>query len=105
MVNNGNLKRIANGISFGLTLTLLVIFILWLSLVTNYRDNNWVYYLVPLLLVSFFLSVIGMPFDKRNDKIMILRSGFSLIVSFMLIILIGIFYVAPVLFPFGIPPQ
>ncbi len=30
MVNNGNVKRVANGISFGLTLILLVIFILWL---------------------------------------------------------------------------
>ncbi|MCM3615963.1 hypothetical protein M3936_00070 [Sutcliffiella horikoshii] len=105
MVNNRNIKRVANKFSFGLTLILLVVFILFISLVTNYEYYNLIYYLVPLLLISFFLSVFGLPFEEKNDKFMIIRSGLSLVISFILIIVIGILYVAPIIFPFGIPPQ
>lgn len=98
-------KNLANKWSFGITLTALFAFILWNFLVADYRNTNWVYYLIPVLVVSFVLAVIGIPLDKKKDKNLVIRSIISLILSFTLVLLLGYIYISPLLFPFGIPPR
>ncbi|MEI2356716.1 hypothetical protein [Mesobacillus zeae] len=97
-------KDLANKWSFGITLTALMAFILWNLLIADYRNTTWVYYLIPVLLVSFVLAVIGMPLDKNNDKKSVVRSTISLVLSLVLVLLLGFIYISPLVFPFGIPP-
>ncbi|OEH93027.1 hypothetical protein [Bacillus solimangrovi] len=103
--NTRCVKGLANKWSFRISLTSLIAFILWSFLIEDYKIRAWVYYLLPVLVLSLFLTVIGIPIDEKTDKISIIRSIVSLILSLLLILLIGLIYIGPVLFPFGIPPR
>lgn len=99
------IKDLANKWSYRITLISLVIFILWNLLVADYRNTTWIYYLIPVLVVSLTLAVIGIPLDEKNDKKLVIQSIITLVLSFIIIFLLGYIYISPVLFPFGIPPQ
>ena len=98
-------KNTANKSAFWIAALALLIFAIFYFFVTDTDYFSWVYYLLPLLLISFGLAVIGLPLERKNDKKVIFRSAFSIIVSISLIVLLGFVYIAPILFPFGFPPD
>lgn len=99
-----SLKLVANQWSFGITLIVLFICAFFGFFISDFRNEAWVYYLIPFSLVSLGLAVIGLPLEKKNDKKVIIRSAFSIIISLLLILLLCFVYIAPIIFPFGIPP-
>lgn len=103
-VTKRSLKLVANQWSFGITLIALCIFTFFGFFISDFRNETWVYYLIPLSLVSLGLAVIGLPLEKKNDKKVIIRSALSIIISLLLILLLCFVYIAPIFFPFGIPP-
>lgn len=100
-----HVKVLANNWSYRITLVGLVLFILWNFVVADYSNTTWIYYLIPVLVASFILAVIGIPLDKKNDKKLVIQSTITLILSAIMISLLGYIYISPVLFPFGIPPR
>ena len=99
-----SLKLVANQWLFGITLIVFCIFTFFGFFISDFRNETWVYYLIPFSLVSLGLAVIGLPLERKNDKKVIVRSVFSIVMSLLIILLLCFIYIAPVFFPFGLPP-
>lgn len=95
-------KEIANQTSFVLTVVCLFLFIS-LNLFTPSTDHDLTLYLMVLAVAAFVIGVVGLPFEQKNEKKQVFRSTFSLIISLLLALVLGILWVLPTLFPFGIP--
>ena len=97
-----SIKGIANQISFVLSVVCLIIFIS-LLLFNPSTDHDLALYLMVLATAAFVIGVVGIPFEKKNEKKQVMRSTFSQIFSFLLALGLAILWVFPVFFPFGIP--
>ena len=95
-------QTFANQWSFLLTLLAFIVFIFFMIFGSAFSSQTWIYSLIPFLLVSLILGVIGIPFENPNKR-RIAQSIFSILLSLSLILLLGVIYLAPILFPFGIP--
>ena len=97
-------KLVANQWSFGITLIVLCLFACFGFFISDFRNETWMYYLIPFSGVSLSLAVVGLPLERKNDKKVIIRSVFLIVMSLLLILLLCFIYIAPIFFPFGIPP-
>lgn len=97
-----SIKGIANQISFVLTVVCLFIFI-FLNLYNPSTSHNLPLYLMVLATVACVIGVVGIPFERKNDKKQVVKSIFSIISSFLLALGLAILWLLPVFFPFGIP--
>ena len=97
-----SIKGIANQTSFVLSVICLFIFI-FLILFNPPTDHNLTVYLMVLATVAFVIGVVGIPFERKNEKKQVVKSVFSIIFSFLLALGLSVLQVIPVLFPFGIP--
>ena len=98
-------KNALNKWAFRISFPALIIFSFCYLFVSDLEYINTAnYLLIPLFLISFVLAVISLPLEKKNDKRVIFRAAFSIIVSLGVLLLLAIFYIVPLLFPFGIPP-
>ncbi|KMY43795.1 hypothetical protein AC622_05665 [Bacillus sp. FJAT-27916] len=95
-------QTFANQWSFLLTLLAFIVFIFFMIFGSAFSSQTWIYSLIPFLLVTLILGVIGIPFENPNKR-RIAQSIFSILLSLSLILLLGVIYLAPILFPFGIP--
>ncbi|PQD93898.1 hypothetical protein CYL18_17215 [Pradoshia eiseniae] len=97
-----SIKGIANQISFVLSVVCLFTFIS-LILFDPSTNHNLTLYLMVLATVAFVIGVVGIPFERKNEKKQVVKSVFSIIFSFFLALGLAILWVLPVFFPFGIP--
>lgn len=87
--------------SFILTLICIALVTLWTAPLDIPYD--FLYVLLLICALTFFIGVFGIPFETRNKK-QLLRSVISLIFSFVMCIYLLYALIAPIFFPFGIPP-
>ena len=59
-------KLVANQWSFGITLIVLCLFAFFGFFISDFRNETWMYYLIPFSFVSLSLAVVGLPLESEK---------------------------------------